>query len=110
MQVDFHNNPQNIPDFVWQAFHQFFGIVQPHKVSIVVFANFQPTAIGVGKTAYPLEVFIPPRGLPFYVLIFTHFSSHVFWKLLEHAVKNTDKRWMEGGFFVSIGHSSLNCI
>ncbi len=40
--------------------------------ALVVTADDQHTAVGIGKTADPLQVFVPPGFLPFDVLGFFH--------------------------------------
>jgi hypothetical protein len=62
----------NDTDFQRGFFHFVWNIRHTHHHALVVPANVQHTALGIGKSTDPAEKFIPPGFLPFDMLRFFH--------------------------------------
>ena len=72
MQVHIHHDAQHIAHLVGDLFQQSTRISHTHRLAVVATTNFQHAAFSIGETAYPLQIVVPPYGLPFPLLVFTH--------------------------------------
>ena len=60
-QIYFRNNSENIAYFIRNILQQLFGICDTDIFAVVVLSDEKSSALRVGKTADPFDVFIAPR-------------------------------------------------
>ena len=70
MQIHLSNNAKCSDNLVGNVLHQPFAVGHAHHFMVVIHTNIYSTALCVGKTTDPFEVFVAPRLLILYVLIF----------------------------------------
>ena len=66
------NDSEGVLYFVWDVLGKFFGFVYSYDVSAVVDTDVELATVGIGKAAYPFEVFVTPCFFVFEVLVFGH--------------------------------------
>ena len=51
---------------------QLFHVLHANYIPGIINTDVDRTALGIGKTTHPLQVFVPPGFLIFYILTFRH--------------------------------------
>jgi len=70
-QVYIFHDTKVVHYLVRNVFHQSLGIRQTDHLFFIVYSDKNATALCIGETAYPFQVFVSPRFLVFYILTFT---------------------------------------
>ena len=74
-QARLHQNTENIPRLVRDVFHQLACIPDAGDLALIVAPDRQHAAFRIGKTAYPFQIFVPPRRFPLDLLIALSFNK-----------------------------------
>ena len=69
LRLTWRKDSQNIAHLVGQVNHELSGIGQAHDLAVVVHADDEYAAVGVGESRDPFEIFVPPGFLPLDVLV-----------------------------------------
>ena len=72
MLIHIRNNTQSGLDLIRDIFHQLFNILHTDNITGIINANINGAALSIGKTAKPLQIFIPPGFFIFNDLTLCH--------------------------------------
>ena len=70
MDIHVRNNPHQRDNLVRDILGQFLCLFHPDQIAHVINADVQSSALGIRKTADPLQVFVTPNLLEFDILGF----------------------------------------
>ena len=85
LEVHVHHDAQQGQRLVGDLLQQTQRIPYANDLALIVLADHQHTAVGVGEPANPFQVLVPPGGFPFEILGFGHGG-------IRHC-NNLGKRW-----------------
>ena len=60
MLIDIRNNSKSGLNLIRNVLKQFLCVLNPYNSSVITYANVDRTALRIGKSAYPFQVFVTP--------------------------------------------------
>ena len=82
-QIHICNNAQMGDNLIRNVLHQAFAVVHTDDFLLIIHTDVDTATTGIGKTAYPFQIFVAPtffvfNVLAFAVLYFCHIYNNVF--------------------------------